>query len=182
MNKKIMVLNGSPRPKGNTAALVREFTAGAEQAGNTVTTFLLDTMNINGCKGCFAGGKDPDHPCVQRDDMERIYPVYRDCDVVVLASPLYYWTISGQLRVAFDRLVALAEFTANFQNPSKDCVLLMAAAGDGYDETVYYYNGLMKHIGWNSLGMVLATGVGGIGDIEGKPFLKEAYTLGASIS
>ena len=103
MSKKIVILNGSPRPKGNTSALVEEFKRGAEEAGCTVTVFVLDKMDIHGCKGCFGGGKNPDSPCVQKDDMGKIYPVYREADVVVLASPLYYWNLSGQLRTAFDR-------------------------------------------------------------------------------
>ncbi len=74
MSKKIIILNGSPRKAGNTAALTAEFKKGAEEAGNTVTEFFLDGMNINGCKGCFGGGKNPDSPCVQKDDMDKIYP------------------------------------------------------------------------------------------------------------
>lgn len=182
MSKKIIVLNGSPRPNGNTAALIKAFTEGAEAAGNTVTTFLLDSMNINGCKGCFGGGKDHESPCVQKDDMDQIYPIYKEADIVVLASPLYYWNFSGQLRTAFDRLFAVAECNENYDNPQKDCVLLMAAEGNGYEETINYYDNLMKHIKWNDIGKVLAGGVGHIGDIDGKPELEEARKLGASIS
>ncbi len=98
MNKKIIILNGSPRKKGNTAALTAAFKRGAEKAGNQVTEFFLGEMNINGCKGCFSGGKDCNSPCVQKDDMDVIYPVYRESDIVILASPLYYWTISRQLK------------------------------------------------------------------------------------
>ena len=181
MGKKIVILNGSPRPKGNTSALIKAFTKGAEEAENTITTFLLDSMNINGCKGCFGGGKNPDSPCVQKDDMDKIYPVYKEASIVVLASPLYFWNLSGQLRTAFDRLFAVAECDANYQNPIKDCILLMAAEGHGFDETIQYYNGLMKHLGWNTLGTVLAGGVNDIGDIEGKPILEEARQLGLSI-
>ena len=72
MGKNIIILNGSPRKNGNTAALIQAFTEGAESAGHTVTTFFLDRMNINGCKGCFGGGKDSEHPCVQKDDMNQI--------------------------------------------------------------------------------------------------------------
>ena len=57
MSKKIIILNGSPRKAGNTTALTAEFKKGAEEAGNTVTEFFLDDMNINGCKSCFGGGK-----------------------------------------------------------------------------------------------------------------------------
>ena len=87
MSNKILILNGSPRKTGNTAALIRSFAEGAESAGNTVTEFFLDGMDLHGCKGCFGGGRDPEHPCVQRDDMDKIYPVYKEADVVVLASP-----------------------------------------------------------------------------------------------
>ncbi len=55
MSKKIVILNGSPRKAGNTAALTAQFTKGAEEAGNTVTEFFLDGMDIHGCKGCFGG-------------------------------------------------------------------------------------------------------------------------------
>ena len=75
MGKKILVLNGSPRRKGNTAGLIEAFTQGAQEKGHTVQTFMLDSMQINGCKGCYGGGKDLEHPCVQRDEMDKIYPV-----------------------------------------------------------------------------------------------------------
>ena len=181
MGKKIIVLNGSPRKNGNTSALVKAFREGAESAGHTVTEFWLGGMKINGCRGCCAGGKNPDSPCVQKDDMEQIYPAYKEAEVVVLASPLYYWTISGQLKCAFDRLFAVAECDPNYTNPRKESALLMAAEGDGFEETVYWYDRLMGHIGWKDWGKVLCSGVMAVGDIEGKPELEEARKLGASI-
>ena len=72
MPKKIVILNGSPRKNGNTSALVQAFREGAESAGHTVTEFHLASMDIHPCKGCWGGGKDSAHPCVQRDDMEQI--------------------------------------------------------------------------------------------------------------
>ncbi len=78
MGKKIIILNGSPRVNGNTAALTAEFKRGAEAAGNEVQEFFLSVMRINGCLGCWCGGKDPEHPCSQRDDMEKIYPAYKE--------------------------------------------------------------------------------------------------------
>lgn len=89
--KKIVILNGSPRTNGNTKALIECFTKGAKSAGNEVTCFDLQKMNIHGCLGCCKGGQNPESPCVQKDDMQQIYPVYREADVVVLASPMYYW-------------------------------------------------------------------------------------------
>lgn len=181
MSKHIVVLNGSPRKNGNTSVLVEAFTKGAEASGNIVTTFFLDKMDIHGCKGCFGGGKNPASPCVQKDDMDKIYPAFKEADVVVLASPLYYWNLSGQLRTAFDRLFAAAECNPNYENPRKDSVLLMAAEEYSFDEVINYYNGLIKHIRWNSLGQVLVGGVRKPGDIKGNPGLKEAEKLGVSI-
>ena len=100
MSKKIVILNGSPRKTGNTSTLVKAFTEGAENAGHTVTEFFLDGMNIHGCKGCFGGHSSQECPCVQKDDMTQIYPAVKESDVVVLATPLYYWNMSGQLRTA----------------------------------------------------------------------------------
>jgi multimeric flavodoxin WrbA len=130
MNRKILVLNGSPRLKGNTATLIDEFTKGAEGLGNTVVRFDLHEMNIHPCRGCFGGGKNPESPCVQKDDMDKIYPIYKEADIIVLASPMYYWSITGQLKCAFDRLFAVAECDSNYANPKKDCMMLMAAEGN----------------------------------------------------
>ena len=181
MSKKIIVLNGSPRPNGNTSALVESFAKGAREAGHEVLRFDIQGMNIGGCLGCCKGGKDKNSPCVQKDDMLKIYPDYADADIVVLASPLYYWTISGQLKIAFDRLFAIAECDPGYANPKKDCVLLMAAEGNGYEETIYWYERLMGHLGWTDKGKVLCGGVFNIGDIEGNPKLEEAYNLGKSL-
>lgn len=182
MSKKIVILNGSPRKSGNTSALVTAFREGAEGAGHTVTEFFLDKMNIHGCKGCFGGHSDREYPCVQQDDMNQIYPAVRDCDVVVLASPLYYWTMSGQLRTAFDRLFALEEGGKNLlRGNGKSSALLMAAEGHGFDDAVLYYDHLMEHLHWKNLGHVLAGGNMDVGDIKGKPELQQAYGLGKSI-
>lgn len=181
MSKNIIILNGSPRAKGNTSALTAEFKRGAEEAGNKVTEFHLSQMKINGCLGCWGGGKDPDHPCTQRDDMEKIYPEYRDADVVVLASPLYYWFVSGFLKNAFDRLFAIAESDPNYRNPKKETALIMAAEGAGFEESEFWYDGICRHIGWKSIGKVLCGWVTQPGDTEGKKELEEAYKLGRSI-
>ena len=182
MGKKIVILNGSPRKSGNTSALVKAFIQGAESSENIVTEFFLDGMNIHGCKGCFGGHSSRECPCVQQDDMNRIYPAVRDCDAIVLASPLYYWTMSGQLRTAFDRLFALEEGDGNLlRGHDRSSALLMAAEGNGFDDVVLYYDHLMEHLRWKNLGHVLAGGNGDVGDIQGKPELKEAYELGKSI-
>ena len=180
--KKIVILNGSPRRNGNTSALVKAFTQGAESAGNTVTEFFLDSMEIHGCRGCFGGHSSQECPCVQKDDMSQIYPAVKESDVVVLATPLYYWNISGQIRTAIDRLFALEEGDGNLlRGHERASALLMAAEGNGFDDVLLYYNHLVEHLRWKNLGHVLAGGNGDIGDIEGKPEIQKACDLGKSI-
>ena len=182
MAKKVVILNGSPRKKGNTSALVRAFAEGAESAWNMVTEFFLDGMNIHGCKGCFGGHSDRACPCVQKDDMDQIYPAVRECDVVVLATPLYYWNMSGQLRTAVDRLFALEEGGGNLlRGNGRSSALLMAAEGHGFEDAVLYYDHLMEHLKWTNLGHVLCGGVMNVGDIVGRKELNEARELGMSI-
>lgn len=182
MGKKIVVLNGSPRRNGNTSALVRAFSEGARSAGHEVTEFFLDKMDIHGCKGCFGGHSRRECPCVQRDGMDEIYPAVRDCDVIVLASPLYYWNLSGQLRTAIDRLFALEEGDGNLlRGRDRASALLMAAEGSGFADVLAYYDHLAEHLRWKNLGHVLAGGNGGAGEIDGKPELQQAYDLGKSI-
>lgn len=182
MGKNIVILNGSPRQKGNTSMLVKAFTEGAESAGHTVTGFFLGGMDIHGCKGCFGGHSSRECPCVQHDDMDKIYPAVKDSDVVVLASPLYYWTMSGQLRTALDRLFALEEGDGNLlRGNGRGSVLLMAAEGHGFEDAVLYFDHLMGHLWWKNLGKVLCGGVMDVGDIQGRKELDEARALGRSI-
>ena len=182
MGKKIMILNGSPRKKGNTSMLVKAFREGAESSGHTAAEFFLDGLDIHGCKGCGGGHSDRECPCVQKDDMSKIYPAVKECDVVVLASPLYYWNMSGQLRTAVDRLYALEEGSGGLlRGHDRSSVLLMAAAGRDFEDVSLYYDHLLGHLQWRNLGKVLCSGVMNVGDIEGKPELSEAYELGKSI-
>lgn len=184
MAKKIVILNGSPRANGNTKGLIDAFVEGCEKNGNIVTCFDLQKMNIHGCLGCFGGGKDISSPCVQKDDMSQIYPKYVEADIVVLASPMYYWGLSGQIKCAFDRLFAVAECNKDYQNPKKQCILLMAAEGNDDDNSkpvIDYYNNLAANLGWTSLGHVIAGGVLKIGDIKNHPALAKAKELGASL-
>ena len=184
MGKNILILNGSPRLKGNTAMLCDAFTRGAESAGHTVTRIDLQKLDIHGCLGCMKGGKDPASPCVQKDGMEKVYPAYVAADIVVLASPMYYWALSGQLKTAFDRLFAVAECNPGYANPRKECALLMAAEGDTPDNwkpVLDYYQTLLGFLQWKDLGHVLAGGVLEAGAIAGKPVLEEARAFGAAL-
>ncbi len=182
MGKNIVILNGSLRRKGNTSALCEAFARGAQEAGHSVVTFHVGGMDIRGCKGCFGGNSARECPCVQRDAMAEIYPAVRDSDVVVLASPLYYWNMSGQLRTAVDRLFALEEGGENLlRGHNRASALLMAAEGYGFEDAVVYYDHLLEHLRWKNLGHVLAGGVMNAGDIAGRAELDEAFALGQSI-
>ena len=169
MDKKVIVLNGAARKNGNTAKLVEAFVDGAKKAGNQVINFYLDGMEIHSCKGCLNAGRDSRHPCSQRDDMDLIYAEFEDADVVVFASPLYFWTVTGTLKTAADRLYAELECLGYGKFPKKS-VLLMTADGGDYSQAVTWYRTYERNLRWKNLGEVL-----------GKGKTKEAYQLGASI-
>ena len=162
--------------------LANAFAEGARCAGNMVTEFFLDSMEIHGCKGCLGGHSSQACPCVQKDDMAQIYPAVKEGDVVVFATPLYYWNMSGQIRTAIDRLFALEEGDGNLlRGHGRASVLLMAAEGHGFEDVLVYYDHLMEHLRWKNLGHVLAGGNMNVGDIQDKPELRQAYELGKSI-
>ena len=169
MNQKIIILNGAARKNGNTAKLVNAFTDGATSVGNQVKTFYLDGMDIHSCKGCLCAGRDSKSPCSQKDDMDQIYAEFENSDVIVFASPVYFWTITGPLKTAADRLYAELE-CLGYSGFLKQSVLLMTADGGDYSQAVTWYRTYERNLGWRNLGEVL-----------GKGKTKEAYQLGASI-
>ena len=126
MSKQILILNGSPRIHGNTAALIDAFTAGAQSAdlviavtnldetnllccfiakklgaGHTIARFDLAALDIHGCRGCLGGGKDPRHPCVQRNGMDAVYPALhgRGCGGAGLAHVLLEHLRTTEMRL-----------------------------------------------------------------------------------
>ncbi len=169
MAKKILVLNGAARKNGNTAKLVRSFTEGARSTGHSVQEFYLDGMDIHSCKGCLHAGRDAHSPCSQKDDMDQIYSAFADCDVVVFASPLYFWTITGTLKTAADRLYAELECLGYGKFP-RESVLLMTAGGADYSQAVTWYRTYERNLGWKNRGEVLGSGK-----------TEAAYRLGASL-
>ncbi len=182
MGRRVVILNGSPRKRGSTAELIGAFSAGAAESGNEVAEFYLHGMDIRGCRGCFGGDGARERPCVQNDDMTKIYPAVLASEVIVLASPLYYWTFSGQLRTAFDRLVALEEGRENLlRGHGRASALLMTAAGHAFEDAVRYYDHLLEYLGWTNLGHVLAGGSGDPGDMKERPEFRLAFELGKSI-
>ena len=183
MSKNILILNGSPRANGNTAAMVDAMIAGAKGAGHSaekVDIRLLDIKPCTGCYGCAAGKGDP---CIQKDEMKKIYAGLDRADVVVFASPLYWWQFTAQMKTVIDRLFAVAAAN-NMHIPQKEVALLIAAEDkreENFAQIVpYYQTCLVKNLHWTDRGMVLAGGVNMPGDIEKTPFLKQATELGAA--
>ena len=188
----ILVLVGSGRKNGNTDRLADAFIRGAREAGHTVHKVFLGDKAINACNGCNACRYEK--PCIQQDDMQDICPLYHASDMVVLASPLYFWTISARTKAFLERLYAVAKEDKNPPKgryeyyDKKECALLMTAADDlfwTFEQAVAYYRfNCVNYLGWTDRGMVLAGGCGGSPGkrrIEETGHLDAAYQLGRSI-
>lgn len=190
--KHILIVLDGGRPNGNTAQLARSFAQGAEEAGHTVETISLSKTEVKGCVGCNAChyGK----PCAQKDTFNSLVPKILAADLIVFASPLYFWTISSKLKAFIERFYCIAEADPNpplgryEKYPIKDCALLVTSADNlfwTFEQVVSYYQfTLINYIGFNDKGMILA---GGCGDTNGKPqiqqtdYLNKAYLFGKSL-
>lgn len=103
---KLCILSGSPHRHGNTRTLVDSYTEGARSVGHEAEVFDVVRMDIHPCMGCMACKKKAGG-CIQRDDMDKIYTVVKEASVLVFATPMYWWNMSGPLKTAIDRLFAL---------------------------------------------------------------------------
>ncbi len=103
---KLLVLTSSPRPKGNSTILAGEAARGAEEAGGEVKTFRLAKMTIGPCLGCDGCRKKGASGCVRKDDMRTLYEELRAADALLIASPVYWFTMSAQVKLFMDRLYA----------------------------------------------------------------------------
>ncbi len=178
---RILVLNGSSRPDAFTASMIRSFRNGAESVGHTVTVIDLSKLNIHSCIGCLHGGKDKEHPCVQRDDMDTVYAEFRKADVTVFATPLFFWSYSGLLKNVIDRLWALAEHDRSELIGRERSGALLVAAGGNSPELLYeHFDYLMKRLAWRNLGKAALLRTDDM-DIQDIPECEDAFTLGASL-
>ena len=177
----ILVLNGSARANAFTAAMINSFRKGAESVSHTVTVVDLYKLNIHNCIGCMHGGKDKEHPCVQRDDMDIIYAQFRKSDTIVFATPLFFWSYSGLLKNVIDRLWALAEYDkSELIGKSRSGVLLVAAGGSHPEPLYEHFDYIMKRLAWNNLGKVAMLHTDDM-DMSAIHECDEAYSLGISI-
>ena len=148
---KILVLNGSPTPNGNTIALVNAFKEGAESKGHDVNVVNVAHKNI---KGCMAWNfcKRNNGQCVQKDDMQEIYPLIQDADMIVFASPIYYFIMSGQLESVIHRFYAI-----NAPEKAKYSALLLSSYSPNvYTGAIAQYKDMIAYMGMSDKGIVTA--------------------------
>ncbi|MBQ8966373.1 flavodoxin family protein [Ruminococcus sp.] len=177
----ILVLNGSARPNAFTAEMIRSFCRGAETVGHRVTVIDLCKLDIHCCIGCLNGGRDREHPCVQRDDMDTIYAELRKADVIVFATPLFFWSYSGLLKNVIDRLWALAEYDRSELIGKGRGGALLVAAGGSHPELLYeHFDHMMKRLAWRNLGKAAMLHTDDM-DMRAIPECEAAYMLGASV-
>lgn len=100
----ILILQSSPRAKGNTAWMAEEYKNAAESAGHQVTVVNVAKKKIAGCLACEYCHTKGEGSCVQKDDMQELYPLFAEAEAIVLASPIYYFTLNSQMQAAIHRL------------------------------------------------------------------------------
>ncbi|MCF0193783.1 MAG: flavodoxin family protein [Bacteroidaceae bacterium] len=179
MMKNVLIISTSPRKGGNSDMLATEFAKGAKEAGNAVEIVNLAGKKIEFCRGCLSCVKT--QKCIIDDDATEIRNKMLNADVIVWATPIYYYCISGQMKTMIDRGNPL--YTSDYK--FRDIYLLAAAAEDD-DYTV---EGAVKATqGWidcfekaSLKGVVFAGGVDKNGDIAGHKALTEAYEMGKNL-
>ncbi len=132
---KILVLNGSPRPNGNTSAMVEAFTRGARENGHEVTVISVCQKKIAGCLACEYCHTKGAGKCIQKDDMQEVYSSFNEAEMVILASPIYSRNFTGQLQCAINRLYAQDK-----PKLLKKAALFLSSGSDKvYDGAIYEY-------------------------------------------
>jgi len=170
---KILVLNGSPTIDGNTVALVRAFKEGAESKGHEVTVLNVAHKNVHGCMSCNYCHNQGNGHCVQKDDMQEIYPVLQEAEMIVFASPVYYFTMSAQLEAVIQRCYAI-------NHPAKakySALLLSSHSPDVYAGAIGQYKDMIDYMGMTDKGIVTADA----STNKTPEKLEEVKSLGASL-
>lgn len=181
MTKNILIVSSSPRQQSNSHRLAEAFAAGAERAGNTVEMIRLRGKKLSFCLGCMACQKTKTGHCVQKDDAEEIIQKMATADVIVFASPIYYYSIPGQLKTLLDRANPLYPLDIQFRE-----IYFLSTAADDSEETPSRAIACIE--GWIDCfedvklsDSLFCGGVDGPNEIEGNPKLIEAENLGAAV-
>ena len=178
-SKKVLILSASPRRKGNSQILCDKFAEGAKSAGHQVKMIRLSDKKINFCKACDACMKN-EGLCIQRDDMGDILKAYQQADILVLATPVYFYGISAQMKTFIDRTYPI------WQNLGHKNVYYIISAGLGEDiinRSLGDLDGFVEHLDDSKVkGRIYATNVMDAGLVkEQEDLLERAYEMGKSI-
>ena len=178
MSKKVLIISSSPRKGGNTDLLCDEFRRGAEAAGHQVEKVYLKEKTIHYCTGC--GTCYSGNGCPQKDDMPEILDKMIAADVIVLASPIYFYTMCGQLKTVIDRCCSRYNDIT-----SKDFYYIFAAADsmpDATERAIGEFRGFLYCLdNSHERGIISALGVMDKGDVEGKNYMGEAFEMGRGV-
>lgn len=176
MGKKILILSATPRKGGNSDRLCDRFAEGARQAGHSVEKILLRDRKINYCTGCGTCYK-ADRPCPQKDDMPGIIDRMIASDAIVMATPVYFYTMNAQMKTLIDR--CCSQYT---KISGKEFHFIVAAADDSrpaMERTIEGFRGFTSCLtGAEERSIVYGTGAWQIGDIERTPAMQEAFEAG----
>ena len=178
--KKVLILSGSPRKRGNSDNLCDEFAKGAMKNGHEVEKIRVAEKKISPCIGCYYCAKHGGR-CAFNDDMADILQKIIDCDVLVLSSPVYFYSICAQLKTVIDRTVARWTEIAN-----KELYYIATAAeedSDTLDTTLACFHGFAKCIdGYEEKGILYGKGVQNEGDVlQRKELMTIAREMGESV-
>ncbi len=176
--KSVLVLSGSPRKGGNSDILCDRFVQGAEEAGNRVEKIRVAEMNVGFCRACYACKGTG--TCIVKDDMEGILQKMIDADVIVLASPVYFYSVDAQLKAVIDRTVA------RWLEVRDKEFYYIATCAEGEEEaartTLECFRGYAACVkGAVEKGTVLGTGVYEKGEIVGTAAYDQAYRMGLGV-
>jgi multimeric flavodoxin WrbA len=175
----IAVLIGSPRKGGNTETLANAFIDGAKK-NHEIEVISVSDVKVKGCTGCNFCYIDDSHRCAQKDDMQSIYEKLTPAEVIVIATPVYFYGVSAQLKCIIDRLHN--PIRNNFK--VKKLILLSVAADKiptVFDSVKAMYNSVLKYFSLEDGGIITVFGVEKKGDINENETLKEAYKLGTEL-
>ncbi len=178
---KIVAVQGSPRPQGNSGTLARAFLDEARSRGAEITEYLLNKLDYRGCQGCLAC-KTEAEACILEDDAQDILEAIIGADILLLASPVYFGDLSGQLKCFFDRTYSYLnpDFSSRVP-PGKKAVVVLTQANpdpDQFNDIFPRYERWLKLYGFDPVHLLRATDVRNPGDIQRQPaIMKQAVNL-----